>query len=603
MTQAASVDAALLSVRDLTVVVRRPTGDLTVVDSVSFDVAPGETLAVVGESGSGKTLLVQAIVGLLPEGVLVSAGAVAWGELEAAGDKLLGNHVGMVFQNPDTHLNPLLRVGEQVAEVFREHGAMDRRTAHARAVALLGDMGLPDPERAARALPHELSGGMRQRALLAGALAGDPRLLIADEPTTALDVTTQARVLRLLARVRAQRGLALLLVSHDLGVVAQVADRIAVMDRGCLVELGDASDVLGSPRHDRTWALLAARDDTSASLSTTLEPVAGADTDPGPRPLLDVRSLTKHFPGPRRRFSRAPVVRAINGVDLRIVRGETLGLVGESGCGKSTLARCVLRLIQPTAGGVHYDGRDLATLPAVELRGLRRRMQLVFQDPTTALNPRLTVGELVAEGLEVHGLATGSGARDQAGAALRRVGLDPDDMSRSARAFSGGERQRIVIARALALGPELLVCDEPVSSLDVSTRGLVLDLLLDLQRDLGLAMLFISHDLEVVERISHRVAVMFAGRIVETAPADRIARDPSLSHPFTTALRSAVPRVDPDAPLPDPGETSEADPAVAGCAYAPRCPWAEDRCRRESPPLREVAAAHEVACHRVPIDV
>ncbi|MQY02696.1 dipeptide ABC transporter ATP-binding protein [Actinomadura macrotermitis] len=507
----------VLSVRDL----RIRFGSQEAVKGVSFELAEGEALGVVGESGSGKSSLALALLGLHTD-------AEVTGEIRAAGTDVLaaspeelrrlrGGGVAMVFQDPLSSLDPFLRVGDQIAEVYRAHTGASRKEAAAKAVQVLDRVGIPDAARRARAHPHEFSGGMRQRALIAMALALEPRVLVADEPTTALDVTVQARLLDLLDDLRADTGMALLLVSHDFGVVARTADRVLVMRDGEAVEQGPVAQVLRDPRADYTRELLAAVPRVDAPSGRTRE-ITG-------EPLLTVTGLRRDFvsgPPLRRR-----AVAAVDDVAFQVRRGETLGIVGESGSGKSTLARLIVRLLEPTAGTVEVAGD-----------GRRRDVQMVFQDPGASLNPRRTVGDAIAEPLRVHGEPE---PEKTARELMARVGLDPGRYGAYPHEFSGGQRQRVGIARALALRPRLLVCDEPVTALDVSTQAQVLGLLAELQEEFDLTLVFISHDLAVVRQVSDRVAVMRDGRIVELADAGELYGSPA--HPYTKELLAAVPRL------------------------------------------------------------
>ncbi|MFD0689285.1 dipeptide ABC transporter ATP-binding protein [Actinomadura fibrosa] len=533
----------VLRVRDL----RARYGGAEAVRGVSFDLEPGRALGVVGESGSGKTTLALSLLRLAEGAEVTGEITVAGTDVLAASEpelrRLRGGRIAMVFQDPLSSLDPYLRVGDQIAEVYRAHTGASRKAAAAKAVEVLDRVGVPDAPRRARAHPHELSGGMRQRALIAMALALEPRVLVADEPTTALDVTVQAQILDLLADLRAATGMALLLVSHDVGVVAGSTDEVLVMHEGRAVEHGPVRTVLREPRDAYTRGLLAAVPRLDASRARSGRAPSGraasgpAAADPA-EPLLRVRDLRREFasgPRPRRR-----AVRAVDGVTFDVRSGETLGIVGESGSGKTTLARLLVRLLEPTSGTVAFAGRALSGLPERRLRPVRRDLQMVFQDPGASLNPRRTAGDAIAEPLRVQG------ERDPERTArtlMERVGLDPARYGDHPHAFSGGQRQRIGIARALALRPRLLVCDEPVTSLDVSTQAQVLDLLAELQDELGLTMVFVSHDLAVVRQVSDRVAVMRDGRIVELADADAVFAAPR--HPYTRELLSSVPALDP----------------------------------------------------------
>jgi peptide/nickel transport system ATP-binding protein len=535
----------LLRVEDLRVEFPTEGGVVHAVNGVSFEVAHGRTLGIVGESGSGKSVCALSTMGLTR-----AQGARICGRILFEGADLLtlperdmralrGNELAMIFQDPLSSLHPLYRVGAQIAEGIRAHREVTRRAAREQAIALLELVGLPEPSRRVDAYPHELSGGMRQRVMIAMALANEPKLLIADEPTTALDVTVQAQILALLRRLREELGMALVLVTHDLGVVAEMADAIAVMQAGLVVERGTAEQVLTAPAHPYTQGLLRA--------SPTLErhsqkPNQHDGNDDKREPLLEVRDLVKRFPVTRGVVFQRQVahVEAVAGVSFELRRGEVLGLVGETGCGKSTTARLIMRLLEPTAGEIRFEGHDIAHLRGPALKAARREMQIVFQDPYSSLNPRKTAGSIVSEPFAIHGLHPDKAQRRRAvDELLDRVGLRPEHHNRYPHEFSGGQRQRIGIARALALGPKLLIADEPVSALDVTIQAQILDLLRELRRELGLTLLLISHDLAVVRQMADRVAVMRAGKIVELAPNETLYSSPE--HPYTRELLASVP--------------------------------------------------------------
>ncbi|HTR18134.1 MAG TPA: dipeptide ABC transporter ATP-binding protein [Acetobacteraceae bacterium] len=526
----------LLTINDLCV----GFGPNQVLHDVSLTLERGETLALVGESGSGKSLTALSVLRLLPTGAATSGRVVLDGVDMAGADaatlqRMRGGVAGMVFQEPMTSLNPLHRIGKQVGEAMALHG---NAPTPERIAALLERCGFPDAASRLGALPHQLSGGQRQRVMIAMALANDPALLIADEPTTALDVTIQAQILALLARERQARGLAMLLVTHDLGIVRRYADRVAVMQAGRIVEMGQTRAIFGAPRHPYTRMLLAA------------EP-GGA---PGPLPVeapevIAARDLRVVFPGRRGLFRRgAEGVRAVDGVSLQVREGETLGLVGESGSGKSTIGLALLGLLAAT-GERRFEGQDLATLDRRALRRLRARMQIVFQDPHSSLSPRMSVGGIVAEGLAVHEPHLDAAARRaRVAAALREVGLPEDAADRYPHEFSGGQRQRIAIARAIVLQPRFLVLDEPTSALDRSVQAQIVDLLRTLQARHGLAYLFISHDLAVVRALAHRVMVLRQGRVVEEGEASRVLEAPR--EVYTRALLAAALNLAPAEALP-----------------------------------------------------
>ncbi|HEX2162204.1 MAG TPA: ABC transporter ATP-binding protein [Thermoleophilaceae bacterium] len=528
----------LLSVRDLSVAFEGERGTLRAVDGLSLDLAPGEVLALVGESGSGKSVTALSLIGLLRAPGARIAGSARYGGSELIGAperelrRLRGEELAMVFQDPLSSLNPVLRVADQVAEQVLAHRDVSAREARERAVALLRRVGIPEPERRADAYPHELSGGMRQRVMIAMALSCDPRILIADEPTTALDVTVQAQILELIRALRAETGAGVLLITHDFGVVAELADRVAVMHEGRIVEQGVVEDVFERPESPHTRRLLAAVPRLDGPLR---EPRTFGDRPP----VLELADVEVSFPVRRRLLGRGGERRrAVDGVTLSIAAGETVGLVGESGSGKSTLARTAVRLLEPTAGSVSFDGRDITRARRRELTPLRADLQIVFQDPYGSLNPRKRARDIVGLPLRLGGVPR-SEVGPRVERLLERVGLKAAHADRWPHELSGGQRQRVGIARALALSPRLVVLDEPVSALDVSVQAQILDLLGELQRELGLSYLFISHDLRVVRQVSDRVAVMRDGRVVELAPvADLYARP---QHPYTAELLAAVP--------------------------------------------------------------
>ncbi|WSJ01737.1 ABC transporter ATP-binding protein [Nocardia sp. NBC_01329] len=516
----------------MTVEYRTGTTTTTAVDAISLTIHAGETVAVVGESGSGKSSLAHAVIGLLSGGGEVTAGTVTFaGEHlerlpERAWRRIRGTQIGLVPQDPAVSLNPVLRIGDQVAETLRIHGRGDRRTARAEAVRILTEAGIDRPALRARQFPQDLSGGQRQRVLIGIALACGPRLVIADEPTSALDVTVQRRILDHLAGRTAESGTAVLLITHDLGVAADRADRIVVMRHGRIVESGPADEVFTEPRHEYTRRLLAAASGTSR----TRRPERPRATTP----LLTAHGLHKTF-----RVARGTTLAAVTDVSLTIDRGETLAVVGESGSGKSTTARIVARLENPDRGTVEFDGTDIGSLRGARLREWRRRVQIVYQNPYSSLNPKLTIGDIVAEPLRAFGIGDRSTRGDRVAELLDQVALPVSAAGRRPAELSGGQRQRVAIARALALRPDLVILDEPVSALDVSVQAQILSLLDDLQSELSLSYLFVSHDLAVVRGMSDRVAVMREGRIVETGPTAEIFEAPR--HEFTRELLLAVP--------------------------------------------------------------
>ncbi len=604
----------VLDVADLSVEIRTDDGPLKAVQHVSLQVHAGEVLGIVGESGSGKSITALSLLRLLPERASVTGGSVQLGARDVlAMDQtqlrsVRGAQIAMIFQDPLTSLNPLMTVEHQLVEAMRLHNRkLPRDEAAVRAGELLELVGFTEPKRTLSSHPHQLSGGMRQRVVIAMAICNHPQLLIADEPTTALDVTTQAQVLSTLQKAREQMGSAMILITHDLGVIAEHADRVSVMYGGRIVESGSTSELLSNPRHPYTLGLLASRPsvttrkrlhsipgtppqlfeeltscafaprcphaqercrteppalrelaegrlvachfaeqaDTWRSAIEAEEPEVGVDpadvaSSSAPQPLLTVSGLVKDFSGRRRLFRASDAaLRAVDDVSFQILPGRTLALVGESGSGKSTTARSVLRLIEPTGGQLSFDGIDVMALSGAALRRFRRNAQLVQQDPYSALNPRRTVGDAIGEPLRVHGLASGRAVAAKVTELLEAVGLRPNHARRFPHEFSGGQRQRICIARALSLEPRLLVLDEPVSALDVSIQAQILNLLSDLQRERGLAFLFITHDLAVVRAIADEVAVMYRGRIVETGIASEVLDRPQ--HDYTRTLLAAVP--------------------------------------------------------------
>ncbi|ROT29375.1 ABC transporter ATP-binding protein [Micromonospora sp. HM5-17] len=707
----------LLELRDLDTDIALRRGTVHALDGVDLQVMPGETLGVVGESGSGKTMTALSIMGLLPPG-----GRVTGGEIRFEGRdlrslpadevrRIRGVRMGMVFQDPLTSLNPTMRIGFQVAEPLRVHQGVGKAEARERAIEILRRVGMPRPERIVDNYPHELSGGMRQRVAIAMALVCSPRLLIADEPTTALDVTTQRQILELIDDLKDEFGMAVILVTHDLGVIAGRADRVAVMYAGRVVETAATGELFRSPRHRYTEALMEAlpesaiRDDgaharlysipglppdlsqpltgcrfaprcryvtaecrtTEVTLSTgphqhaclhpvpatapaplartapaapsadaggtppaaddrtapasAAEPVAAsaakavaaeptaaepavapaagsAVAEPAAAPILSVRGLVKNYPAGGGLWRRsAGQVSAVAGVSFEVRPGETFGLVGESGCGKSTIGRLVVGLETPTAGQIVLDGTDIATLRGRERRRMHRQVQLMFQDSYAAMNPRMRVDAILAEPLEIQQVGNAAARRARIATLLDQVGLSRRALERYPHEFSGGQLQRIGLARSLALQPRLIVGDEPVSALDVSIQAQVLNLMRDLQQELGLAYVFISHDLSVVDYMADRIGVMYLGKLVEVGPAREVVR--AARHPYTQALIDAVPTVTPNAEaarsgIAIRGELPSALNPPTGCRFRTRCPFAQEICETE-PPL--TGGVHQVACH------
>ena len=753
------VPAPLLEVRGLATHFTTDRGVVAAVNGVDLDVLADETVAVVGESGCGKSVTALSILGLVDAPGRVVAGSIRYrgedllGKTPEQMQRIRGNEIAMIFQEPMSSLNPVHAIGEQVIEALRIHRGLRKRQALAHTLEMLHLVGIPSPEQRVFDYPHQFSGGMRQRVMIAMALSCDPALLIADEPTTALDVTIQAQILDLIRELSPRCGTAVVIITHDLGVVAEMAQRVVVMYAGQVVEQAATAELFAAPRHPYTRALLQSIPNIEAPRGARLSPITGTVPDPlrlppgctfaprcefavdrcrdrpppllpagdarlarcvlydpgaaeagaaeagaaeagvaeglpgggfhdtssagglpadaaadtaaratvegftvgspsgsaapggrasaapaargrtaeraaagcptaaarfgsegataapsdatGPAAgndvLLQARGLTMHFPVTAGIFRHVVGhVRAVDGVDFDIRRGETLGLVGESGCGKSTTGRLLLRLLRATGGSVRFEGAPVFALQGEALRALRRDMQIVFQDPFSSLNPRMTVRDMLAEPFVIHGRRRA--ARDRVPELLRRVGLAPEHAARYPHQFSGGQRQRIGIARALALAPKLLVCDEPVSALDVSIQAQILNLLQELQRDLGLTYLFIAHDLSVVRHICDRVAVMYLGQIVEQSDAERLFAEPA--HPYTQALLSAVPHIDPNRRrqrVTLAGDVPNAAAPPSGCRFHTRCPFAQPLCRDRQPELTSVDGApnHQAACHLV----
>ena len=617
----------VVAVDDLSVMFRRENATFDAVRNVSFHVDRGETLAIVGESGSGKSVTSLALMRLVEHGGgEITSGRIA---LRRRGGALVdlvqasaatmrgirGADIAMIFQEPMTSLNPVFTVGDQISEAIALHQSKSATEARAEALRLLDLVRIPEARRVFARYPHQLSGGMRQRVMIAMALSCRPALLIADEPTTALDVTIQAQILQLIRGLQDEMNMGVIFITHDMGVVAEVADRVLVMYRGEKVEEGESERIFATPAHRYTRALLAAVprlgsmqgtdnpekfpllkvDGASAATpapaanDAVAAPVAGQPhVDPAAPPILRVRDLVTRFPVKSGVFGRvSQYVHAVERVSFELRAGETLALVGESGCGKSTTGRSLLRLVESQSGSIEFDGRDISAMKGHDLQALRRNIQFIFQDPFASLNPRLTVGFSIMEPLLVHGVASGREAQARVDWLLEKVGLPPEAARRYPHEFSGGQRQRIAIARALALNPKVVIADESVSALDVSVQAQIVNLMLDLQRELGVAYLFISHDMAVVERISHRVAVMYLGQIVEIGPRRAVFEAPQ--HPYTRKLMSAVPVADParrHAPrqlaadeIPSPIRAVGDEPIVA--------------------PLVAVGPDHYVATHRV----
>jgi peptide/nickel transport system ATP-binding protein len=682
---------ALLSVRDLRTWIDAGDAVVRAVDGVSFDLARGETFALLGESGCGKSLTALSIMRLLPEAGQIVGGSVTLDGVdlvqlpESEMRNVRGRRMAMIFQEPMLSLNPVMPVGEQIAEALRRHVDLTGAALDARVLELLDAVRIPDAKRRRHEYPFQLSGGMKQRIMIAMALACDPEVLIADEPTTALDVTIQAQILELLRELQQARQMSVLLITHDLAVVSQVAHRVAVMYAGEIVETAERDAFFAHPAHPYSRKLFdslpsaAKRGDSLAVIRGSVPPLtrafagcrfvercdraldvcrsrvpdwhavgegrgarchlyaengerketsgeargekrdsthasaaATAALPPGDSSLLSpvssllaVRDLKVHFPIHKGVLKRVVGhVKAVDGVSLDIARGRTLGLVGESGCGKTTIGKALLRLVEPTSGAVVYDGVDLATLKRRSLRPWRKRVQIIFQDPYSSLDPRMRVVETLEEGMSALGLGGNSAERHaRVDALLTEVGLSPDVKYRYPHEFSGGQRQRIAIARALSVEPQLIVCDEPTSALDVSVQAQILNLLKELQARKGLAYLFITHNMSVIEFLAHEVAVMYLGRIVERGTVAEVLNTPQ--HPYTRALLSAVPHIEAgsareiirlEGDLPSP-----IDPPV-GCHFHPRCPHAMPQCRQVYPAASRFSGTHTAHCHLYPIE-
>lgn len=599
----AEASQPLLEIRDLSVSFLTAAGEVEAVADFSLRVHAGECVGVVGESGAGKSQALLAVMGLLPRNARVRGSARLRGT-ELIGltpdrlDAQRGADMSMVFQDPLTSLTPHLNIGDQIAEPMVQHRGMTWRDARARALELLAQVHVTDPARRMQQFPHELSGGMRQRVMIAMALACGPKLIIADEPTTALDVTIQAQILALLAELKREHGMGMVLVSHDLGVVAGIADRVVVMRSGRIVEAGVTTQVLKRPVHEYTRTLLASvpRIDVRGNAASCADQQAAP---PNAAELLNVSALQVHFPSRGTLFRRGPVLRAVDGVDLAVRPGEAVGIVGESGSGKSTLARAALQLVRVTGGTVAWLGKPVE---AQVDPSFRRDLQLVFQDPLASLDPRMTVLEIVAEPLGVHRPELDAAARKQiVSQMLLRVGLGANLLSRYPHELSGGQAQRVGIARAMILRPRMIVCDEAVSALDVTVQSQILALLQDLKREYGTAILFISHNLAVVRQLCDRVLVLYLGRTMEQGATTALYDTPA--HPYTQGLLEALPVPDPELQPgrlghPLGGELPSPLAPPSGCVFHTRCPHVLDVCRAQVPVPEAAGPQQKVACHR-----
>ncbi|HUG17271.1 MAG TPA: ABC transporter ATP-binding protein [Thermomicrobiales bacterium] len=661
----------LLAVDNLQTYFFGESGVVKAVDGVSYRINAGESLGIVGESGSGKSVSALSLMRLIES----PPGRIVGGSVRFDGEDLLamsasemrgvrGNSISMIFQEPLTSLNPVFTIGDQIMEPLMLHQGLSRSEARLRAAEMMQRVGVPSPVERLKAFPHQLSGGMRQRVMIAMALCCNPKLLIADEPTTALDVSIQAQILELMHNLQRELNTSMIFITHDLAVVNEMCDNVLVMYSGRVVEHGTTSQIFASPKHPYTWGLFDCLPRIEEPKGIRLTPIFGQppnlaflpsgctfhprcpyaferctleepplferdgqtvrcwlydDGADGTRSriteqradatvrevreeqvILDVADLTKYFPIVKGIFRRhVGDVQAVDGVSFTLHKGETLGIVGESGCGKSTLGRVLLRLLDPSSGHVHFQGQDLATLSGRQLQVMRRKMQIIFQDPFSSLNPRRTVGSIVGQPLRVHKLAQGREINEKVADILQRVGLNPGHASRYPHQFSGGQRQRIGIARAIAAGPEFIVADEPVSALDVSIQAQIVNLLQDLQQELGLSYIFLAHDLSVVRSVSDRVAVMYLGKIVEIGSNQAIYED--TLHPYSKALLSAVPTTDTARSQGKriilSGDVPSPINPPSGCRFHTRCPYAFDLCSQVEPPLLDAGGEHYVACH------
>jgi oligopeptide/dipeptide ABC transporter ATP-binding protein len=664
--------ASVLEIDGLRTFIRQRSGVVRAVDGVSFTIEPGETVGLVGESGCGKTMTGLSIMGLLPNGGFIAEGAIRFGgaDLATIGEaglrRIRGNEIGIVFQDPMTSLNPTMTIGHQIAEVVREHRGVSKADAMARAEEVLALVGMPRPAERLGYYPHQLSGGLRQRVMIGIALACEPKLLIADEPTTALDVTIQDQILVLLDELKERLGMAVLLITHDLGVIAGRADRVLVMYAGEIVEKAATGELFRQTRHPYTAALLASIPKLDQPTSRQLysipglppdlaSPPAGCrfaarcryatqeclDSEPelggpdpahpyacfhpvGPGPavtqpdgadggrtapepgtgteLLVLDHVVKEFPVTSGALLQRSVgtVKAVSDVTLTVPRGGTLGLVGESGCGKTTIGRMVVALERPTSGRVLFEGQDLGALSGAQLRRVRKDLQIMFQDPYSSLDPRMRVGSILAEPLQIQGTGSRAEQRDRVASLLHEVGLSPRSTQLYPHEFSGGQRQRIGLARALALSPKVIVADEPVSALDVSIRSQILNLMRRLQAAHGLTYIVISHDLSVVRYLADQIGVMYLGKLVEVgSSADVYERT---AHPYTHGLLDTIPVPDPEAErarhtIAVAGELPSSMNPPSGCRFRTRCPLAQEICAAEEPPLRSFGGGHLAACH------
>jgi len=668
------IQDALLTVEDLHTHFITERGTVRAVNGVSFQLNRGERLAIVGESGSGKSAMAMSLLQLVSH-----PGRIVSGSVKLEGQDLLqmnekqlndirGKDIGTVFQDPMTSLDPVMTVEDQLVHNIRRHLKLDRKQASAHAVELLRKVGIPDPEARVRNYPFEMSGGMRQRILIAMALSCNPKLILADEPTTALDVTIQAQIIELLKNLSEETGCAMLFITHDLGLVARFANRVAVMYAGKIVEYGTVNELFANPQHPYTQSLLSTIPRVEGKRSRRLvqidgfppdmsKPLAGCSfadrcsavqpkcrteapslslidgehqaacfvaggaaviqevleknaesyepaqvkpkDESKEQPVLNVKGLMKHFSTASMFRKNKKVIRAVDGIDFTLMPGQTLGIVGESGCGKSTMARMLMRFDEPTQGNIFVEGQDIAYLKGNELKAFRNKIQMVFQDPYSSFNPKMTIRQIIAEPMQVMKVGTPEERERRVRELITTVGLDTSYLDRYPNQLSGGQRQRIGIARALALNPSVIVADEPTSALDVSVRAQVINLLMDLREKIGISIVFISHDLSVVRYISDKIAVMYLGKVVEYGDSEEIFSNPK--HPYTKALLQAAPVPDPEieagrnvsilkGELPSPANPPQ------GCRFCTRCPVVEERCKQEAPELNVLEDARTVAC-------
>ena len=602
----------ILDVKNLKVEFATDQGIVQAVRDVSFSVKEGEILGIVGESGSGKSVTMNSVMGLLAKNGSVSDGDIIFdGESIARKDfpdnrsyekkmrQIRGNTMAMIFQDPMTVLNPVLTIGKQICETLLNHNPkMTKKEANERAIELMRQVGIPAPEKRINQYPFEFSGGMRQRIVIAIALANKPKLIIADEPTTALDVTIQAQVLELIQQMSRQTGAAVIMITHDLGVVASLCDRINIMYDGRIAETGTDREIFYAPNHPYTKGLLNCIKTLQSEAQDSTQTNSASDTCDV---IVSVEHLKTYFQAGKT-WGKKQVVKAVDDVSFQIHKGETYGLVGESGCGKSTLGRTIVKINEPTDGTILVNGEDITHLSGQKLKKFRKDIQLIFQDPYASLNPRMTVGDIIREPMVIHHIyPTRKEQDDRVIELLKIVGLKPDYMSRYPHEFSGGQRQRISIARTLALNPQFIVCDEPISALDVTIQAQIINLLKNIQKELGIAYLFIAHDLSMVKHISDRIGVMYLGHLVEEGNSAELYANPM--HPYTQALLSAV-------PIPDPivgksrkrvkleGELPSPINPPSGCPFRTRCTYAIEKCANEMPQMKEING-RKVACHKV----